>query len=78
MTPIDKLYQDSKTIQSFVQEMGTPAVLLIWPLGRAQRVTELALHQQPVVFVVWDDLVHQRRPWIPSYTRSHESYVYLD
>lgn len=51
MAPIDKLYKDSITIQDFVEEMGSPAALLLWPLGKAQKVTGLALHQQPVVFV---------------------------
>ncbi|OBT63372.1 hypothetical protein VE03_07217 [Pseudogymnoascus sp. 23342-1-I1] len=49
--PIDKLYQSCNTIQSFVEEIGTPAALLIWPLGKAREVTELSLHQLPVAFV---------------------------
>lgn len=51
MAPINKLYQNSNAIQSFVEEMGTPAALLIWPFSKAQRVTKLALHEQPLVFV---------------------------
>ncbi|OBT57005.1 hypothetical protein VE04_03116 [Pseudogymnoascus sp. 24MN13] len=51
MAPINKLYHNSNAIQSFVEEMGTPAALLIWPFSKAQRVTKLALHEQPLVFV---------------------------
>lgn len=51
MEPLCKLSRDSLIIQHYVQAMGSPAALLIWPWTKAQQVTELTLQQHDISFV---------------------------
>lgn len=51
MGPINRLHDGGGFIGSYVETMGTPAALLIWPWKKAQQTTDLALHQHDLNFV---------------------------
>ncbi|OBT87361.1 hypothetical protein VE02_04198 [Pseudogymnoascus sp. 03VT05] len=51
MEALCKLSRSSLIIQHYVQAMGSPAALLIWPWTKAQQVTELTLQRHGIPFI---------------------------